>query len=117
MIDMDPNDWPDDDSQPRVAHQPKRVPRPTAPIGTLLELVQLAHYQHPMLNVRGTRNGKQAPANVCLRYAETHASVLLAAPASAPQRDFVLTCENPWSAILAWIEAAMAAQRRPQEVA
>jgi hypothetical protein len=92
----------DDDSSARH-NKETSVPRPTADIGTLLELVELARYLHRFHPIAG---GKRSPRRDCLTYAVSHPSVLLSTRVTMQQRDFVRECRDPWTTIRFWIACA-----------
>lgn len=88
-------------------HAQSRVPRPTAPAGTMLYLVQLAHCRaESSASYPGNRNERKT----VLELARTHASVLLGMPVNEHQRQFVASSPSPWDVLLTWIERAL---RRP----
>lgn len=79
------------------------VPAPDAPIGTLLELVQLARF-----HCRGRLGcGSSSPRAACLRLIRSHPSLLLKATATQQQREFVRTAVDPWDALEHWIAQAI----------
>lgn len=72
-----------------------RVPAPTAPVGSLLELIQLARYRH----VNCGRVSGQYGRSECLAAAESHRDLLAGTWAKPGVRDYVLRCEAPWEGL------------------
>ena len=104
MIDHDDDDAAADAGSGRApSHRGwTHVPPPTAPYGTLLEAVQLAHW-----HTRGSPAGHHEQRIRVMRYARTHAGLLLGTPVSEHQRGFVMRSTSPWDVLATWIEAAL----------
>ncbi len=86
------------------------MPAPTAPQGTLLYAVQLAHWR-----ARGHNSGTQiAPRRACLRLAASHGGLLRGVAVDPHIIGFVYVCEAPWQVL--WLLAERALKPAPRDV-
>jgi hypothetical protein len=97
------DDHDDDRGNYGPRHTAPKVPRPWAEPGSLLHLVQLAHY----VNRDTTHHCERGERVKVLGYAKTHTGLLLGTPAPLELIGFVQRSTLPWSVLQDLIHRAM----------
>jgi hypothetical protein len=89
-----------------ATHHARLVPRPSAPIGSLLELIQLARQRDAERHAGSNSHLKRA-RELCLGAADAHKQLLETTYGREGLRSYVLNCPSPWAGLWLQIERAL----------